>query len=224
MTERRPAAPISDEDVMELLPWFAAGTTTPDETKAIEQRLASSPTLQAELALVRREKQVWDERTEALGQPDPQLFDRVLAQLDGVRQFAPIARDDRYSARSGLLARLSGLLPTPAVRLAMAAACLVIVVEAAAIVHFAGSAGGTYQTASAPDPAASGPRLIVQFQANAPLAAAGSLLADLGATIVRGPMPGGAYVIALQPGADVDAALTALRGHGDLVASVDRGS
>jgi hypothetical protein len=37
-------------------------------------------------------------------------------------------------------------------------------------------------------------------------------------------MPGGAYVIALQPGADVDAALTALRGHGDLVASVDRGS
>jgi len=228
MTERRNAqssATLTDEDVFELLPWYATGKTTPEETKAIDQRLAGSPRLQAELAMVRREQQV-SKVGETFGDAPPELLNRILGQLDGARQLPPIARDDPEQARGaagGWLARLFGFIPTPALRLALAIACLVVVVESAVLLRQNGSSG-TYETASAPDTTAAGPQLIVTFQPNAGLAAAGSTISELGANIVKGPRPDGAYVIALPQGADVDAAIAKLRGHSDLIASVDRGS
>ena len=228
MTERRNAqsgTTLTDEDIFELLPWYTTGKTTPEETKAIDQRLAGSPRLQAELAMVRREQQV-SKAGAAFGDAPPELLNRMLGQLDGARHLPPIVRDDRDSARGaagGWLARLFGFMPTPALRLALAIACLVVVVESAVLLRHTGS-GGIYETASAPDTAAAGPQLIVTFQPNAGLAAAGSAISDVGGTIAKGPMPDGAYVIALPAGADVDAAIAKLRGHTDLIAGVDRGS
>jgi hypothetical protein len=226
MTQQHTARtePLTDEDVLELLPWYAGGKTTAAETAAIEQRLSASPALRAELDLVRREKQVSIESVKALGEPDPALLDRMLGQLDGVRQLPPIARDQAEQA-PGWFARLFGFTPTPALRFAMVAACLLIVAQSAALLKL--SAGGEpagYQTASAPEAAAGGPELVVQFQPDAKLSAISMLLSDLDAKVVKGPMPDGAFVIALQKGADPEAAMTVLRGHADLVASVDRGS
>ncbi len=216
------ALPLSEEDVLELLPWYAGGKTTAAETAAIEQKLAGDPRLQAELAAVRREKQVSVESVKALGEPDPALLDKMLGQLDGARQLPPIARE-ATEAQPGWLARLFGFAPTPALRFAMVAACLVIVAQSAALLKLAGSEPQQgYETASAP--ASAGPELIVQFQADAKMSAIAMLLSDLDATVVKGPMPDGAFVIALQEGADVSGAMTVLRGHADLVAGVEPGS
>jgi hypothetical protein len=217
-----PETALSDEDVLELLPWYAGGKTTAAETAAIERKLSSNPKLQAELKLVRQEKQVSVESAKALGEPSPELLNKMLGQLDGVRQLPPLARDEAEAP--GLLARLFGFAPTPALRFAMIAASLVIVAESAALLNLTrGTEDAGYQTASAPEVAA-GPELIVHFQPDAKLSAVTMLLSDLDATVVKGPMPDGAFVIALQKGADANAAMTVLRGHGDLVAGVDPGS
>lgn len=217
------AVTLSEEDVLELLPWYASGKTTAAETAAIEQKLQGNPRLQAELRLVRQEKQVSVESVKALGEPDPALLNKMLGQLDGVRQLPPIARDEA-EAQPGFLARLFGFLPTPALRVAMVAACLVIVAESAALLKLTGAERQQgYETASAPE-AATGPELIVHFQPDAKMSAIAMLLSDLDATVVKGPMPDGAFVIALQKDADVNGAMTVLRGHADLVAGVDRGS
>jgi hypothetical protein len=217
------AVTLSEEDVLELLPWYASGKTTAAETAAIEQKLQGNPRLQAELHLVRQEKQVSVDSVKALGEPDPALLNKMLGQLDGVRQLPPIARDEA-EAQPGLLARLFGFVPTPALRFAMVAACLVIVAESAALLKLTGAEEQqSYQTASAPE-AATGPQLIVHFQPDAKMSAIAMLLSDLDATVVKGPMPDGAFVIALQKDADVKGAMTVLRGHADLVAGVDQGS
>jgi len=215
---------LSEEDVLELLPWYATGKTSAAENAAIERSVAASPKLQAELAMVRREQQVSVESMQAVGEPSPDLIKNVMAQLDGARQFAPIHRETPVAHGPGLFARLFGLAASPAVRVVAVAACLAIVLEGAAIVQLAGHGGGTFETASAPDTAAAGPHLIVQFQPNAGIGAIAALLTGLDAGIIRGPSPDGSYVIGLKPGADIDQAITALKGHGDLVAGVDRGS
>ena len=224
MSERA-AEPLSEEDVMELLPWYATGKTSAQESAAVERSIAASPRLQAELAMVRRERQVAVEDKASIGEPSPDFLNNVLAQLDGARQWAPIAKDSHAEA-PGLFARLFGFASTPALRLVAVAACLAIVMEGAAIVKLSGNraGGSTFETASAPATTAAGPHLIVQFQPKAGMAAIGGLLSDLDAEIVRGPTPDGSYVVGLKPDADVDQAITALKGHGDLVAGVDRGS
>jgi hypothetical protein len=217
------ALPLTEEDVLELLPWYASGKTTAAETAAIEQKLNANPQLQAELQLIRQEKQISVASVKALGEPNPDLLNKMLGQLDGVRQLPPLARD-AAEAQPGFLARLFGFAPTPALRFAMVAACLLIVAQSAALLKLTGA--GTeesYQTASAPE-AATGPELIVHFQPDAKLSAITMLLSDLDATVVKGPMPDGAFVIALQKDADASAAMTVLRGHADLVAGVDPGS
>ncbi len=218
-----PELALSDEDVLELLPWYAGGKTSAAESAAIERKLAANPRLQAELKLARQEKQVSVESVKALGEPNPDLLKKMLGQLDGVRQLPPLAREEADKA-PGFFARLFGFTPTPALRFAMVAACLVIVAESAALLRLSGTEEQpAYQTASAPE-AAAGPQLIVHFQPDAKLSAITMLLSDLDATVVKGPMPDGAFVIALLKGADPAAAMTVLRGHADLVAGVDPGS
>jgi len=222
-TARTPSEPaLSDEDVLELLPWYAGGKTTAAESAAIEQKLAANPRLQAELTLVRQEKQVAVESVKALGEPAPDLLNKMLGQLDGVRQLPPIARD-AAEAQPGFLARLFGFAPTPALRFAMVAACLLIVAESAALLKLTGAENEGYQTASAPE-SATGPQLIVHFKPDAKLSAITLLLSDLDASVVKGPMPDGAFVIALPQGTDVKGTIATLHGHADLVTDVEQGS
>lgn len=213
---------LSDEDVLELLPWYAGGKTTAEETAAIDRRLQNNPRLQAELQLVRQEKQVSVASVKALGEPSPDLLDKMLGQLDGARQLPKIVRDPA-EAQPGFLARLFGFAPTPALRFAMVAACLLIVAQSAALLKLTyRTPNEGFVTASAPEGA--GPRLIVHFQPDAKFSAISMLLSDLDATVVKGPMPDGGFVIGLMEGADVNAAMTVLRGHADLVNGVEQGS
>jgi hypothetical protein len=215
-------AALTEEDIQELLPWYASGKTTAAESAAIEQKLQGNPRLQADLKLVRQEKQVSVESVKALGEPNPDLLNKMLGQLDGVRQLPPLTRD-AATTQPGFLARLFGAAPSPALRFALVAACLVITIESVALLQLPGGIPKPiYQTSSAET--ATGPELIVHFQPDAKLSAITMLLSDLDATVVKGPMPDGAFVIALQKDADANAAMTVLRGHADLVAGVDPGS
>jgi hypothetical protein len=225
MTERRAAggkaALLTPDDIGELLPWFATGRTTAAETEAIERALSESPALRAELERVRRERHAEIASTQALGDPDPAVFEKVLAQLDGARQFKPIERD--AAARTGFFGRLLGMPNAPALRVALAIACISVIVEGVALYRVTAPSGG-FRTASAPDRAASGPRVIVRFTPNAGIAAIGAMLGDLNGGIVKGPMPDGAYVVALPAESDIDAVIKQLQARTDLVAGVDRGS
>jgi hypothetical protein len=219
----RNQAAFTEEDALELLPWYASGKTTAEETAAIEKQLQSNPRLKAELDLVRREKQVSVESVKALGEPSPDLLNKMLGQLDGERQLPPIVRD-RAEAQPGFFARLFGFTPSPVLRFALVAGCLLIVAQSAALLKLTGSSEeASFQTASS-TAAETGPELIVRFQPDAKMSAITMLLSDLDATVVKGPMPDGAFVIALQKGADAGAATTVLQGHADLVAGVDKGS
>jgi hypothetical protein len=228
MTEKRTGAEptLSQDDIAELLPWFAIGRTTPAETQAIEQALSESAALRAELELVRRERHAEVESTQALGDPDPAIFEKVLSQLDGARQFKPIERDE--AGRAGVLARLFGVAGGPAsrvglaLRVALAVACIAIVAESIAL-YRATAPTAAFQTASMSGQA-SGPRIIVRFVPNASIGAVSAMLDDIGANIVKGPMPDGAYVIALPGSADIDAVIKQLQAKSDLVAGADRGS
>jgi hypothetical protein len=223
-SQTRAGAILGDEDAFELLPWYVTGKTTPEETAAIERKLEQSPRLQQELALVRREHAAERQAAEAMGEPSAAVFEKIMSQLDGARQLPPIAGAERAEGGvAGFLGKLLGFMPVPALRLALVAACLAVVVEGAALLQL-GSGGATYETASAPDTTAGGPQLIVQFQPNAGIAAIGEAISGVGASIVRGPMPDGAYILALPEGADADAAAAKLRGLTELVSGVEHGA
>ena len=211
--------PMSEQDAEALLPWYANGRTSHAEARAIEAALQTSSGLRAQLEAVRRERSAVIESTDDAGQPSPENLHRLLKQLGTTRQFAP-AR----AAESGMLGRMfSGLASRHVMQFALAAACLAIVVEGVAL-YRAPSGGATYNTASGPSDAAAGPRLIVVFQPTATAAAIQELLSGVDASIVKGPTPDGGYVIALPENADADALAQQLRSHGDLVASVAKGS
>lgn len=211
--------PMSEQDAEALLPWYANGRTSHAEARAIEAALQTSSGLRAQLEAVRRERSAVIETTDEAGSPSPENLQRLLKQLGTTRQFPPVRAAD-----SGLFAKVfSGLASRHVLQFALAAACLAIVVEGVAL-YRAPSGGGAYSTASGPAETATGPRLIVVFQPTATVAAIQELLGSVDASIVKGPMPDGGYVIALPDNADGDALARQFQSHRDLVSSVAKGS
>jgi hypothetical protein len=209
---------MSEQDAEALLPWYANGRTSHAEARAIEAALQTSSGLRAQLEAVRRERTAVIESTDEAGSPRPENLQRLLKQLGTTRQFPPVR-----AAESGLLARMFGGLGSRHVlQFALAAACLAIVVEGVAL--YRAPSGGAYSTASGPAETATGPRLIVVFQPTATAAVIQEMLGGIDASIVKGPMPDGGFVIALPENADAEALMRQLQSHGDLVASVAKGS
>lgn len=211
---------MSEQDAEALLPWYANGRTSHAEARAIEAALQTSSGLRAQLEAVRRERSAVIASTEEAGQPGPENLQRLLKQLGTTRQFPPVRAAD-----SGLFAKVfSGLASRHVLQFALAAACLAIVVEGVALYRASDGGGTAYSTASGPAETATGPRLIVIFQPTATVAAIQELLGSVDASIVKGPMPDGGYVIALPENTDTDALARQLQSHGDLISSVATGS
>jgi hypothetical protein len=122
---------------------------------------------------------------------------------------------------------LFGSSAAPALRIALAVACIAIVAEGVAL-YKTTSSTATFQTASqtASQSASqtASARVIVRFAPAASIGAVSAMLDDMNADIVKGPMPDGAYVIALPGGADIDAVVKELRAKNGLVADAIRGS
>lgn len=200
-----------------LLPWYVNGTLDAEDRRRVEAALAQSADLREELELLRQVSAAVVTSTDAMPEPDPAGFDRLMARIDAEPQRTPAAAP----ARSGFLARAAEWLQA-SWKPAMAAAAVVIAVQGAAIVALVGdrAGGGDFRTASGPTAGQTEARFLVGFADGAALADIRALLERADAVIVKGPTADGYFVVAAQ--GDAAQAQAALQSAANLVTQAER--
>ena len=176
------------EAIEALLPWYAAGTLDPAETRRVEEALARRPELQASLRVIREDRDETIAVNQSLGAPSGRAWAKVMATVE--------AEPRRPSLMARLAERVGVGVEPDRVRLAWigAAAAVVIAVEAAAIVAMLPPSGASYRVASGGPAAAAGATVLVAFAPEARLDQVSQWLQERHATIVDGPR-GGFYRI-----------------------------
>lgn len=171
-----------------LLPWYASGKLSPEETAELDAALRDDPHLRALLALANEDAQATVDVYERLGAPSPAAWDRIAAVAAAEPRKAPIL--SRLAGFFGL-----GAEPNrPRLAWTGAAAALIIVLQAGALVSLLPAevarkdASPSYATASAP--ALVGTTAQIVFAADARLDQIGAFLVNHHATIVDGPRSG----------------------------------
>jgi hypothetical protein len=195
-----PMTEIPDE-FEALLPWSATGRLGAEDRAKTAKALADRDDLRLQLRLIEEDREATIALYEDLGAPAPAVWDRIAAVA---------AAEPR---RSSWFARLAGAFAasTPPLRLASAAAALVIVLESTALVRMlpATTAAGSFGTASATSDAASGAFALVAFAPETRVDQIGAWLVESQGTIVDGPH-GGFYKIRFGDKTPDNAALDAL--------------
>lgn len=227
---------ISLEEAQEILPWYLTGRASRTETEAIDNLLRESADLRNQLEAARHQRQAVVEGSIEIGEPSNETLTRLLRQIETTKQRRMIVEE-----KSGFFASLFGagtnLAPRPAMRLALAIACVVIVAQGA-LLYRAGdlslSPAGknqteTYATASAGATIADAPmsetlgaELVVSFRPEVTAAQITQILGELNAIIIDGPKPGFSFILRLQPSEDADQAIARLQSRPDLVANAQR--
>ncbi|TDR90449.1 hypothetical protein [Enterovirga rhinocerotis] len=229
MTTETPAG----DDIELLLPWYAAGTATPDEAARVEAALSRDPALAEKLALTREEMGEAVAFADAMPAPSPRARDRVFDRIAAMEEARPpglagLGRAVSGRVRdSGFLDRLAGLLGgfTPrSLALAGTAAALVIALQAGIIGTMITSGPGTYGTASGPSEARieDGTYALVSFTPQATMSRIQAVLGEMGASIADGPRAGGLYRVRIAAkrvsGEERDRLIAKLREAKDVVA------
>ena len=186
------------EELEALLPWYATAKLDDADAERIAARLAADPDFARQEELVREELAETITANEALGTPSAGLAARVMERIEAEAGPAPLAQ----TMSQGLMDRIGQWLADLAPRqmaFAGAAAALLILAQAGIIATYlaSGSGGTTMQVASQGETPATGPALIVGFQADADIGQITALLDSLNAKIVEGPMPGGLFRVSL---------------------------
>lgn len=208
--------PLEPQDVEELLPWYVTGRVSREEARGIEAALKTMPDLAAKLAQVQREREAVSRASEAVEAAPPETLQRLLQQVETTRQWR-VPRIESHGEAGGWLKAAMGR--NAVWQTALAAACVAIVALGVQLYNV--PAPDQFRVASNIN-GAGGATLIVTFQPAATAAEIGTLLSGLGAKIVDGPKPGGAFTVELpSAGAkDVEAATASLAARKDLVAGV----
>lgn len=208
-------------DIALLLPWYAAGTLSPEETRSVEAYLEGSPEARAELDMIRAEAKATDIAASAVPAMNPGAFDRLLNDIewDERTQAAQTTAQESFWAR---LRDSLGAYSAPVVKVGAIAAVLVILIQAAALVSLGDwFASGEYRTAGGDEEVQPrGGSLLVALQPDATAGDVTALLNDLGLVIVDGPTPDGLYVLAVEQSQEqdvVNAAVAALRDRADII-------
>jgi anti-sigma-K factor RskA len=211
--------PLEPQDVEELLPWYVTGRVSREEARGIEAALKTMPDLAGKLAQVQREREAVSRASEAVEPAPPETLQRLLQQVETTRQWR-VPKIENHSEAGGWLRAAMGR--NVVWQAAFAAACVAIV--ALGVQVYNPPAPGEYGLAGDIN-GAGGATLLVTFQPGATAGDIGTLLTDLGATIVDGPKPGGAYLVKLSSNqtGDVEAATSNLLARKDLVAGVMAG-
>jgi hypothetical protein len=184
-------------DVEGLLPWYAAGTLRPDETRRVEAALARDPELARHYALVREELAETIGLNETLGAPSARAFDTLFAKIDAepARKTSP-----SFNLGARLSSFLAGLSPRT-LSLAGGVAVLAILLQAGFIasVLVRGTAPRHYVTASAPstNPGV-GAFALIRFAPQASQDDVTKFLKDNALSIVAGPADNGFYRVRLS--------------------------
>lgn len=200
-----------------LLPWYANGTLSPEETWQVEEHLGQCPHCRAELEQYRILGEQVREQPEWTWQPPSGHFERLMADIDRLDTPAVPVR-----AKPSPWQRLMDWLretPQPvrwtlAVEsLALAMLVLVVWLPGRPVVEPGFETLSSVTTSTRP----TGPRLRVGFDPTLRITDLQSLLQALHGQIVAGPSALGIYTVALDakecPEAALDHALTVLRAH-----------
>jgi hypothetical protein len=175
-----------------LLPWYVNGRLPSEDVVRVEQGLAQIPELHRCHQVVLDERSAAIAVNESLGEPSPQIFEKLFARLDSGPVRASKSRG--FNIGDWLAAWFSARQPR-SLALAALAASLIAIIEAgllALTIFGAGQKGTTYWTASVEKKTAeqNGAFLLVAF---VPGATAAQILHFLDAhnlSIVDGPTSG----------------------------------
>jgi anti-sigma factor RsiW len=181
-----------------LLPWYAAGTLDPDETRQVEAALARNPELASRYEWVRAELTQETAIGEAAGEPSPGDVRTLFAKIDALPARRPISSVS-FSAR--IAEFLTSLTPRTLAGSA-AAAALVIMLQAGLLAGFVfqTKSPGGYQTASAPATApGEGSYVLIRFQPQATAADIANFLETNKLSIVGGPAGGQLFQVRVAP-------------------------
>lgn len=228
----------SHEAIEMLLPWYANGRLSADETAEVERHLAHCPMCRTELAQCRSLAQAMQNDEGEGWQPSPGGFDRLLAQIDQLESpsaSAPMRPPDVADSPSTILRSTSPtsgqayrptlwerlcdwLQSTPnpirwtlALESCVVAALLLIVLLPGRL-----PTAPDYETLSNANPPASpiaGLRVRVIFNNTATVGDMQQLLHEIKGEIVAGPTALGVYTVALSDGAAARQKLTEVVKH-----------
>ena len=179
---------LSERDEIEaLMPWYVSGKLDASSRARVERYLETHPEDRAHLALVREESDATTAANEAIPAPGPEALDRLRASIAAAPR-----RQSLWTQLSEQIADwISGIAP-PQLSFAVAAAALVLMLQAAAIgtLLLERAAAPTYQTASGQETSEEGIEFLVGFSETATVGEISAVLKQLDAVVVDGPRAG----------------------------------
>jgi len=213
------------DEIEMLLPWYVMGRLDAADVARVEAALARDPSLERQFRLIREEFDESVAGNAAIADRPANTADRLMADVARRRQ--PVRRmAPRAAPQPSLWERLGDLFALPqmgGMRLAGAAAALLIVVQAGVIGTMAVRQSGTFAPASGvTEPAPRGTVALVGFVDTAATAAVIELLAAHEMTIVDGPDANGLFTVRIGPdhmdAAERNAKIETLKRRADVVA------
>lgn len=215
---------MSERDEMEMLvPFYVTGRISAADAARVDAYLARHPDFARSIEASRDERRAAVEVSEAAGFPSARATDEIFRAI--AAEPVPTTLAMQGAAR-GLLDRVREFFAAPTamgLRYATATAAAIILVQAAVLgTLWSGRAPDSgYETASGPQQASSGAIALIAFQEAATLAQINRVLESAGARIVEGPLKGGLYRVRLpaevKAAADIERAITSLKGHAGVV-------
>ena len=200
------------EDAELLLPWYATGKLSAEETKIVEAWLAEHPEAAERLEGVREEQHLTIVGNEAIKAPGGAALTRLMADIEAegdVRVQSPGLLSGLFGAIGALLGGLS-----PQAMGVAAAACLGLLVVQATVIGTLVTgerSPGAFETATGGAGAITGPAAIVLFQETATVVDISNLLMETGGKISGGPQAEGQYVIVFPDDTDLNAMVETLK-------------
>ena len=209
-----------DREIAELLPWYAAGTLSPQESAAVEDFLERHPERRREVEEMRAlgETEIaLSEQTPAL---DPALFQRALDEIEAYESSrAPVAAEPgapEPGAAQRILRTLTGWwTPAPTFARAVMAAQFALLLGLASL-YLADRGDSPATTLGGPEVPGEGVRIAVQFHETATEAQIRELLGEVEASITAGPSALGLYTLTVA--GDAEEAVRVLRARSEVVA------
>lgn len=224
MTAREQLPPETHAEAA-ALPWYAAGVLTESEHRAIETHLASCAQCRNELDAVTQLRTGVHAALAAERGPSPAARSQVMARI---RSTAPDKPQPRQTpSNPGFMAQLADWLRAPvAPRWAPAAALVLVVIQGSLLLRNNPQDVQPSPAVTTRGLSAQPTRLSLVFKPQAQEAQIRELLVSLGARIVDGPGPAGAYLVEL-PAADPAALgqkISAARARSDILQSLELAS
>ena len=216
-----------NEDIEALLPWYEKGTLSRKEARMVESYLESNPDRARFLTLIREEVMETVEANERAGMPSRAAFDRLMDAV--AAEPKPVRMLVRQRA-GGLMARLFGQSGSPWLVAGAAAACLVIVVQAATlgVLMMRGGPGGPNGFKLVGDEkiarsVETGTFVFVGFKPTTTASEMSVMLESLKATIVDGPKSPGVYTLKVSneklTGERLEEIMQKIRARSDIISN-----